>query len=118
MKIVGSARRQVKGPGMMRGPTNRQAKPRRDEDEEALFAAIAKLKNSGEAAQFFRDLATPAELDAFDELWRIAQLLDKGAHSYREIAAETGASTTTIGRVARFLREENHQGYRLILDRQ
>lgn len=103
---------------MTRGPANRQANARREEDEGALFSAIAGLKNVDEVARFFRDLATPAEIGAFAERWRIAWMLDQGAHSYREIAAETGASTTTIGRVARFLREENHQGYRLILDRQ
>lgn len=87
------------------------------DDEKALFRAIASLRDEKEAARFFRDLATPAELDAFAERWRIARMLNEGDWSYRDIAAETGASTTTIGRVARFLREERHQGYRLMLDR-
>ncbi|WP_428409201.1 YerC/YecD family TrpR-related protein [Hyphococcus sp.] len=85
--------------------------------ERALFDAFAQLKSGKEAARFLRDLATPGELEAFAERWRIARLLDEGRLSYREIAAATGASTTTVGRVARFLREENHQGYRLVLDR-
>ena len=85
--------------------------------ESALFDAFAKLESGKEAARFLRDLATPGELAAFAERWRIARLLDEGHLSYREIAAKTGASTTTVGRVARFLREENHQGYRLVLDR-
>ncbi|MFC2953292.1 YerC/YecD family TrpR-related protein [Marinicaulis aureus] len=85
--------------------------------ENALFDAFAKLESGKEAARFLRDLATPGELAAFAERWRIARLLDEGRLSYREIAAKTGASTTTVGRVARFLREENHQGYRLVLDR-
>ncbi|MEM9013649.1 MAG: YerC/YecD family TrpR-related protein [Pseudomonadota bacterium] len=84
---------------------------------DALFTAFAKLRSGAEAARFLRDLATPAELSAFAERWRIARLLDEGAMTYREIAAETGASTATIARVARFLREEDHQGYRLLLDR-
>jgi TrpR-related protein YerC/YecD len=86
-------------------------------DERALFDALSMLENGQEAARFLRDLATPGELAAFAERWRIARLLDEGGHSYREIAAATGASTTTIGRVARFLRDEKHQGYRLVLDR-
>lgn len=86
-------------------------------DDQALFDAFAKLRSGDEAARFLKDLATPGELAAFAERWRIARLLDEGGHSYRDIAAATGASTTTIGRVARFLREENHQGYRLVLDR-
>lgn len=87
------------------------------EDEKALFEAVALLRDGKEAARFLKDLATPAELEAFAERWLIARMLDKGDSSYRDIAAATGASTTTIGRVARFLREERHQGYRLILDR-
>lgn len=86
-------------------------------DEQALFRALAALKSEAEAARFMRDLATPAEIEAFAERWRIARMLDAGEGSYREIAAVTGASTTTIGRVARFLREEKHRGYRLVLDR-
>ncbi len=101
----------------MRGPAKRNVSARRARDEKALFAAFAKLESGAEAARFLRDLATPAELEAFAERWRIARMLDEDGHSYRDIAAATGASTTTIGRVARFLREEKHQGYRLVLDR-
>jgi len=101
----------------MRGPASRNFSTRRAKDEKALFSAFAKLNTGAEAARFLRDLATPAELEAFAERWRIARMLDEGGHSYRDIAAQTGASTTTIGRVARFLREEAHQGYRLMLDR-
>lgn len=86
-------------------------------DETALFDAFSGLRDADEAARFLRDLATPAELSAFAERWRIARMLDQGALSYRDIAAATGASTTTVGRVARFLREEPHQGYRMMLDR-
>ena len=106
----------MRGPGKQQADTKR-LKTQRAKEEKALFEAFAALKNGGEAARFLKDLATPAELEAFGERWRIARMLDAGEHSYREIAAETGASTTTIGRVARFLKEENHQGYRLVLDR-
>ena len=66
--------------------------------------------------KFLIDLCTPAELKALSERWHVAQLLDKGELSYREIYAVTGVSTTTIGRVARFLKDEPHQGYRSVLD--
>jgi TrpR-related protein YerC/YecD len=101
----------------MRGPAKKNIGARRTKDEKALFDAFAKLKSGAEAARFLRDLATPAELEAFAERWRIARMLDEGGHSYRDIAAAIGASTTTVARVARFLREESHQGYRLVLDR-
>ncbi|MEL7486425.1 MAG: YerC/YecD family TrpR-related protein [Pseudomonadota bacterium] len=92
--------------------------PRVEENFRELCRVVAALQSGEEAASFFRDIATPAEIKALSERWRIACLLDAGALSYREIAAETGASTTTVARVARFLKEENHHGYRLMLDRQ
>lgn len=62
------------------------------------------------------DLCTPAELRALSERWRVAEMLDEGELSYRDISAQTGVSTTTIGRVARFLKDEPHGGYRLLLN--
>jgi uncharacterized protein YerC len=44
-------------------------------------------------------------------------LLEEGQSSYRDIHDQTGVSVTTIGRVARFLQQENFQGYKLIIDR-
>ena len=100
---------------IMAAAAKRQTRKKREDSE--LFEAFAALRDADEAARFLRDLTTPAELAAFVERWRIARLLNEGALSYREIAAETGASTTTVARVARFLREEPHQGYRMMLDR-
>ena len=67
--------------------------------------------------RFLIDLCSPAELRALAERWHVARLLDEGRLSYRQISDMTGVSTTTIGRVARFLTNEPHQGYRLVLDR-
>lgn len=85
--------------------------------EEALFAAIASLKDAGEVRRFMTDLCTRRELAEFTERWLIARLLHQGGLSYRDISARTGASTTTVGRVARYLQQEPHQGYKLLLDR-
>jgi len=82
-----------------------------------LAQALQSTKDAAEMERFLVDLCTPAELRALSERWHVAKLLDKGGMSYREINAKTGVSTTTIGRVARFLNEEPHQGYRAILDR-
>ena len=96
----------------------------RDEQEDGtsepddLCKAVTMLRSEGETARFLHDLCTPGELAALAERWRIARLLDGRGMSYREIARVTAASTTTVARVARFLRDEETQGYRLILDRQ
>ncbi len=87
------------------------------EDRDAVAKAILTLKDAGEVRAFLDDLCTPAELRAFAERFKVARLLDEGQLSYREISERTGASTTTVTRVARFLREMPHQGYRLVLDR-
>jgi TrpR-related protein YerC/YecD len=87
------------------------------DDITVLCEALLLLKTADEARRFLRDLATPGELQALAERWRVARLLNEGEKSYREISAETGVSTTTVTRVARFLTQEEHQGYRLVLDR-
>ncbi|MBO6765946.1 YerC/YecD family TrpR-related protein [Maricaulis sp.] len=82
-----------------------------------LSEALLALRDEREADRFLRDLLTPGEIRTLVERWRVARLLDEGGHSYREIAEMTGASTTTVTRVARFLSQEPWQGYRTILDR-
>lgn len=86
-------------------------------DITGLNEALTELKTSEEMRRFLVDLCTPAELRALFERWQVAQLLDQTDMSYRDISAQTGVSTTTIGRVARFLKDEPNQGYRIVLDR-
>jgi len=80
-----------------------------------LETALARLEDTDSIKAFLVDLCTPAELRALKERWHVAQILNEGEKSYREIHAETGVSTTTIGRVARFLKDEPHGGYRAVL---
>jgi len=82
-----------------------------------LARALVCVKDTAEMERFLVDLCTPAELRALAERWHVACLLDRTEMSYRDINANTGVSTTTIGRVARFLKDEPHQGYRAVLDR-
>jgi len=79
-----------------------------------LYQALTELKTAEEMRRFLVDLCTPGELRALSER---SQILDATEMSYRDISAKTGVSTTTIGRVARFLKDEPHQGYRIVLDR-
>ncbi|MGA9660043.1 MAG: YerC/YecD family TrpR-related protein [Asticcacaulis sp.] len=87
------------------------------QDADALNEALLGLQSKAEVKAFLDDLCTPSELRAFTERFKVARLLDEGQLSYREISERTGASTTTVTRVARYLREMPHQGYRLVLDR-
>jgi TrpR-related protein YerC/YecD len=82
-----------------------------------LCKALLLLKNNEEMIRFFSDLCTPQEIRTLAERWRVCRLLNQGDFSYREISAQTGASLATIGRVARFLKDEPHRGYELILNR-
>lgn len=83
----------------------------------SITKALTAIQNEDECARVLRDILTPQEFANLEERWRIAQILDKGEKSYRDIAKDTGASVTTIGRIARFLRSEPYQGYRILLDR-
>ena len=71
--------------------------------ERALYEAILTLKSPEECKAFFRDLCTPAELQALADRWAVVPLLRAGT-PYRDIHRATGVSVTTIGRVARCLR--------------
>ncbi len=84
---------------------------------QTLEQALANLADEKRITSFLIDLCTPAERHALAERWMVAQLLDEGKLSYRDINAKTGVSTTTIGRVARFLKDEPHGGYRYVLDK-
>ncbi len=82
-----------------------------------LYQALLLVKNTQEMEAFLKDLCTPAEIRALAERWRVCKILNEEKLSYREINKETGASLATIGRVARFLKDEPYNGYRLILKR-
>lgn len=81
-----------------------------------LCAALLAPANTGEMRRLLVDLCTPAEIRALAERLHVARLLDRTELSYREIHEATGVSTTTVVRVARFLRQEPNQGYRRALD--
>lgn len=84
---------------------------------EELYDALLLVENREEMERFLKDLCTPQEIITLAERWRVCRLLQKEELSYREIHQITGASLATITRVARFLKNEPHQGYSLILER-
>lgn len=83
--------------------------------ERALFGAILSLQSVEECRAFFRDLCTPAELQALTDRWAVVGLLKDGL-PYREIHKQTGVSLTTIGRVARCL-QGGDGGYQIVSER-
>ena len=80
-----------------------------------LFDAVVLLETRSETEAFFRDLCTLSELEAMAQRWQVAKLLEQGL-PYLKIAERTGASTTTVTRVAQWLRH-GEGGYRAALDR-
>jgi len=101
----------------MADPLSQKSVSKAANDRIALYDALLCLKTREEVDAFLADLCTPSELRAFAERWAVARLLDKQSQSYREIGLEAGASPTTVVRVARFLKDMDNQGYRLVLDR-
>jgi len=84
---------------------------------EELVEALLLIKDKEEMIKFLKDLCTPQELNSLAERWNVCKLLNQGNLSYREINALTGVSLATITRVARFLKDEPHHGYRSVLEK-
>lgn len=93
--------------------------PTRDLEElsKDLCRALLTPRDAEEMAKLLADLCTPAEVRTLAERWHVARLLENSDLSYRDIHDATGVSTTTIVRVARFLRQEPHQAYRVAMKR-
>ena len=96
---------------------HRALTPRQEQlAERSLYGAVLTLRSVEECREFFRDLCTPAELQAMADRWAVVEMLQKDL-PYREIHRLTGVSVTTIGRVARCLADGNG-GYSLAVTRQ
>ena len=67
-----------------------------------MYRAILTLKTTDELMRFFDDLCTVTELQAMEQRYQVAALLNKGL-IYNQILEETGASSATISRVNRSL---------------
>lgn len=90
-------------------------KERQNADQEALFEAILMLHSTEECYAFFKDLCTYQELNAMAQRLQVAKMLHKG-HVFHEIVEETGASTATISRVNRAIKD-GCDGYQIIFSR-
>ena len=86
-----------------------------EKDIESMYRAVLSLETLPEAKSFFRDLLTETEIRECAERWKAARLLAAGV-PYTEIIAATGLSSTTVARVARWVKRGTG-GYRLALKR-
>ncbi len=84
-------------------------------DQAALFSAILTLRTPEECYAFFKDLCTYQELNAMAQRLKVAKMLHQGT-VFHEIVEQTGASTATISRVNRAIKD-GCNGYQIIFDR-
>ncbi|MFA5068437.1 MAG: YerC/YecD family TrpR-related protein [Candidatus Izemoplasmatales bacterium] len=80
-----------------------------------LFDAILHLQDKEECYRFFEDLCTIRELHTIAQRINVAKLLTNKV-TYQIIMEQTGASTTTIGRINKSL-IYGASGYQIIFDR-
>ena len=74
-----------------------------------LYQAILKLKTPEECYNFLMDLCTVPELNAMEQRFEVAQLLNQGM-IYNKILELTGASSATISRVRRAMLDNGAGG--------
>jgi len=89
--------------------------PYNQKKAEELWQAVLQLKTKEECRRFFRDLCTIEEMTAMADRWQAVKKVKQGA-AYREVAQEVGMSSTTVARVAYWLKH-GQGGYKLILKR-
>ncbi|MGN1001555.1 MAG: YerC/YecD family TrpR-related protein [Oscillospiraceae bacterium] len=91
---------------------NKQNKKPRNEQ---MYQAILQLKSEEECMKFFDDLCTVTELQAMEQRFQVAVLLEQGL-IYNDILEQTGASSATISRVNRSL-QYGADGYSIVFKR-
>lgn len=67
-----------------------------------MYEAILSLETLDECIRFMDDLCSPAELQAIEQRYQVARMLNDG-QIYSTIQEKTGASSATISRVKRSL---------------
>ncbi len=86
-----------------------------DQNNEYLYKAILELRDMDECRAFFETLCTIQELRSFSQRILVAKMLNEGS-VYSRIVQETGASTATISRVNRSMRQ-GENGYDAVFAR-
>ncbi len=89
---------------------NRKANP-----ASPLYRAFLTLQTPEECYNFLMDLCTVPEINAMEQRFEVARLLNQGM-IYNKILELTGASSATISRVNRSL-NYGTDGYRMVMER-
>jgi TrpR-related protein YerC/YecD len=85
----------------------------KSKENKRLIQAILALKTDNEARRFLRDLMTKKEIEEFAKRLQAAEMLTEKS-PYSVIENETGLSSTTVARVAKWLNGKGG-GYRTII---
>ena len=102
------------GLDMQQGREEREGCTGTGGDLDYLLDVLVSLGDRRAVYDFLQDLCTPRELEDLSQRLQVARMLDVGL-SYTKIQSATGASATTVARVARCLKYGSG-GYRLALD--
>lgn len=84
-------------------------------ENKRFVQAILALKTDDEARRFLRDLMTEKEIEEFTKRLKAAEMLAEKV-PYSVIENETGLSSTTVARVAKWLNGKEG-GYRIIISK-
>ena len=87
----------------------------KSKENKELVQAILALKTEDETKRFLRDLMTEKEIEEFSKRLKAAKMLTEKM-PYSAIEKETGLSSTTVARVAKWLNGKGG-GYRTIINR-
>lgn len=85
----------------------------KSKENKKLIQAIVSLGSEAEAERFLRDLMTEKEIVEFAKRFKAAEMLTEKV-SYSIIVGETGLSSTTVARVAKWLKGKGG-GYRSVI---
>ena len=84
-------------------------------ENKRLIQAVLALESPDETQRFLRDLMTKGEIDEFARRLKAAEMLSEKI-PYTVIEKETGFSSTTVARVARWL-NKGEGGYKKMISK-
>ena len=87
----------------------------KNKENQRLIQAILALNTENETGRFLRDLMTEKEIKEFAKRLKAAEMLTEKI-SYSVIEKETGLSSTTVARVAKWLNGKGG-GYKTIINK-